>query len=266
MKEKNAIVCSNLTLGYDAKPIVKNICFTILSSEFIAILGQNGSGKSTFLKTILGLLKPIQGSIKVMDKEPSRGNPHIGYMPQVHFIPSIFNLSGYAMLAATILGTGFGIPLLNQHQKDELNHIIHLVHAAPFIMRPLAQLSGGERQRIYLAQAVLGYPKILLLDEPLANLDPAAQEIFIKILKDIKEKFGTTILFTAHDPNTVVKVMDKVLYFAKGNAILGNVSQVITSETLSALYGTPIEVIEINKRLIVIGEDYNLEGTNHHYE
>jgi zinc/manganese transport system ATP-binding protein len=127
-------------------------------------------------------------------------------------------------------------------------------------------LSGGERQRIYLAQSLLQNPRILLLDEPLSNLDPQYQDTFIRILSDIQKKYEVTILFTAHDPNPLLQVMSRVLFFARGKSIIGSVNDIITSQTLSALYETPIDVIHHNDRLFVLGEGQNIlgQGAHHH--
>ncbi|MDQ2994057.1 MAG: ABC transporter ATP-binding protein, partial [Pseudomonadota bacterium] len=132
--------------------------------------------------------------------------------------------------------------------------------------RPFQQLSGGERQRIYLAPALLGTPRILLLDEPLLNLDPHYQERFISLLHDLQKTLNVTIIFTAHDPNPLLPVMSRVLFFARGKTVLGKTDTIITSETLTALYETPIEVMNIKGRLFVLGEGQNVLGEVLHHD
>ena len=140
-----------------------------------------------------------------------------------------------------------------------------MVKAIDYADRPLHQLSG-ERQRIYLAQALLDSPSLLLLDEPLANLDPNIQEVFIHLLQEVQRELNVTILFTAHDPNPLLPVMSRVLFFAKGKAMIGKVEDIITSTKLSQLYETKIEVIHLHQRLYVIGDGEPIlgEGIHHH--
>ncbi|VVC75619.1 Hemin import ATP-binding protein HmuV [Aquicella siphonis] len=264
---RDVITTRGLTLGYAGKPIVANISIQISKGEFIGILGPNGSGKSTFLKAVLGLIKPLSGDIRVLGEAPAHGSSDLGYMPQMRQYASAANLSCRSMLEASYQGTSFGLPLPSRKKSGEIGRLLRLVKADDYADRPVQQLSGGERQRIYLAQSLLGNPKILLLDEPLSNLDPHYQETFINLLKDIQDRLDITILFTAHDPNPLLKVMDRVMFFAKGKAAIGQTHEVITSPSLSALYGTSIEVIEFNNRLFVFGDGQNVLGqVAHHHD
>lgn len=245
---QNRIIARGLALGYATQPIISDVTLTIQSGEFIGILGPNGAGKSTFLHALLGLMKPLAGDLQVLGARPKQGHQAIGYMPQWRSSESaIANLTSRALIKATAC---FG-----RHTAEEIQHIIELVKADSYVDRPFYQLSGGERQRVYLAQALLGYPHLLLLDEPLANLDPRYQETFIHLLHHIQQQLNVTILLTAHDANPLLQVMNRVLYFAKGKAVIGSVQTIMTSETLSALYETPIEVVHYKERLIVLGED-----------
>lgn len=264
----DVIVTHNLALGYEAKTLVSNMNINIHSGEFIGILGPNGAGKSTFLKAILGLLRPKAGKIVVLGQEPERGNIQIGYMPQMRKFVSITNLTSRAILEASCDGQKYGLPLLSRETKQKIDAVLELVKATPYAMRPFQQLSGGERQRIFLAQALMGDPKILLLDEPLSNLDPKYQEIFIHLLKEVQQSLNVTILFTAHDPNPLLRVMDRVLVFGHGKAAIGKTNEIITSESLSSLYETDIEVIQFKDKLFVLSESQpNVLGqVSHHHE
>ncbi len=265
--EINVITAENLSIGFDYQPIVSNINLKIHKGEFIGILGPNGSGKSTFFKALLGFIKPLSGNLFVLGSKPQHGHSSIGYMPQMRSQISIANLTGRAILAASCKGTCYGVPLPSKSKKIEIQRVLELVKAADYADRPFRQLSGGERQRIFLAQSLLDSPEILLLDEPLSNLDPNIQEIFINILSDIQNHLNVTILFTAHDPNPLLRAMNRVLFFANGKAVIGSVSEVITSETLSSLYKTHIEVIHLNERLYVIGDGQNILGeVAHHHD
>lgn len=264
----SVISTKDLSLGYDNKPLVTNITVNIDGGEFIGILGSNGSGKSTFLRTLLGLLKPLSGEITVLNSIPTHGNTKIGYMPQMRSHISIGNLSSHALLQATCDGLRYGLPILSTSKKMEVQKILEIVEATSYADRPFQQLSGGERQRIYLAQALLGNPSILLLDEPLANLDPKYQDIFITLLHDVQRNLNVTILFTAHDPNPLLHIMNRVLFFANGKAAIGNTDKIITSATLSAMYGTPIEVVRFKNKIFVLSETQQtiLGEVPHHHD
>lgn len=263
---QGVIITENLALGYDNKSIVSDINLNIRKAEFIGILGPNGSGKSTFLRSLLGLIQPLAGKIHVLGTEPYHGNINIGYMPQMRNQNFVANLTSRSILEVSYKGVSFGFPFPSHSKKIEIQRVLEIVNASSYADRPFQQLSGGERQRIFLAQALLGNPKILLLDEPLSNLDPRYQETFINLLQHVQLNLKVTILFTAHDPNPLLPVMNRVLFLAKGKALIGTVDQIITSETLSSLYGTRIEVIQLNQRLFVLGDGQNIlgEAAHHH--
>ncbi|RDI42593.1 metal ABC transporter ATP-binding protein [Aquicella lusitana] len=266
----NHIVISteHADIGYKGRqPVIENINISIRAGEFIGIFGPNGSGKSTFLRALLGLLKPLSGKINVLGAAPYQGHKQIGYMPQMRTHASVANLTGRAILSASFNGTRYGLPFLPKGKRLEIQKILELVNANSYADRPLHTLSGGEKQRIFLAQALLDKPDILLLDEPLANLDPRYQDTFIRLLQDIQQHLHVTILFSAHDPNPLLDVMNRVLYFAQRKAIIGAVDEIITSSMLSSLYGIPIEVIHIKNRLFVLGEGRHIhEQELHHHD
>jgi zinc/manganese transport system ATP-binding protein len=269
MRENNqppVVLANNVSLTYPNATIVSDISMQIFQGEFIGILGPNGSGKSTFLRALLGLIKPSTGRLLVLGKVPNQGRLDIGYMPQIRHLFSMLHLSSRAILEASIHGTRYGLPLVTKASKVKVVEVLDLVNAYDYADRPFQQLSGGERQRIFLAQALLDNPKMLLLDEPLSNLDPRYQDIFIQLLHDIRKHLHVTILMTAHDPNPLLRVIHRVLYFARGKSAIGTINEIITSDTLSTLYGTPIEVMHFKNRLFVLGENqfFHDQEIHHH--
>ncbi len=250
-----SLTFEHVTLSFNHKTIVENFNAQINAGEFIGIFGPNGSGKTTLLRAILGLLSPAQGKIVVFKNPTQRGNSAIGYMPQSRSQIPPDNFSGIAMVSVAMHGYRLGIPYISAKQKKRIDEVIELVGAKEFAHRPFVQLSGGEKQRLLLAQVMLDNPQILLLDEPLANLDPNSQENLIAIIQQIQQQFHATILFTAHDVNPLLGVMNRVLYMANGNAKLGTVNEVITSEQLTKLYGVPIDVIQLQHRIFVLSHE-----------
>ncbi|OIZ95591.1 zinc ABC transporter permease [Candidatus Rickettsiella isopodorum] len=256
----NAIEFKQFSLAYGQRCIFQNFTADIKSGEFVAILGANGAGKSTLLRSILGLIAPSKGGISLFGQAVHKGAAFIGYMPQMRQ-NSGNSLSAYAWLGANLNGYQWGLPVLNSEQTEELQRVIQLVKAEKIVNRPYNLLSGGERQRLLLAQALLNKPKILLLDEPLMNLDPYYQATLVSLIDDIRLQHGITILFTSHDINPLLTSVDRVLYLAKGKAVIGLVNEIINSKKLSELYGLDIQVIQHEQQLFVINKEL---GFHHH--
>ncbi len=246
------IQAHHLSVGYDHRhPVIHDFNVRIQAQQFIGIFGSNGAGKTTLLRCLLGLIKPIKGELTVLGKTPICGHPHIGYMPQV--LPKLHpSLSSAELLASTVKGHRWGLPFLSHQAKLEIQKVVEFLGAQDLIHRPFMALSGGEQRRLWLAQALLGDPKILLLDEPLANLDMHYQHHLVELLIRIQQMRGVTILLTAHDINPLSHAMTQVLYLASGKAVIGTVAEVINAETLSHLYGSPIEVMQHKGRIFVI--------------
>ncbi|RDH40320.1 MAG: ATP-binding cassette domain-containing protein [Candidatus Aquirickettsiella gammari] len=258
----NAIEFKQLSLAYGQRCIFQDFTASIASGEFIAILGVNGAGKSTLLRSILGLIAPSKGQISLFGQALHKGASFIGYMPQMRQNTGSNNsLSAYAWLGANLNGYQWGLPRLNAQQTEELQRVIRLVKAEKIINRPYSLLSGGERQRLLLAQALLNKPKILLLDEPLVNLDPYYQATLVNLIDEIRLQYGITILFTSHDINPLISSVGRVLYLAKGKAVIGLVNEIINSKKLSELYGMDMQVIQHEQQLFVINKEL---GFHHH--
>jgi zinc/manganese transport system ATP-binding protein len=258
----SAIDINDLTLAYGNRTVIADFQATIEEGEFIGIFGSNGSGKSTLFKALLGLKEPSKGNIYIFNQPVRKGNPLIGYMPQVRTEPSqfIMTLSGRARIAACINGYKWGLPF--HIAKKQINELLDWVNARDFADRPFYQLSGGERQRILLAQALIGKPKLLLLDELLTNLDPYHQDTLIQVVNNICERFHVTVLFTAHDMNPLLGTMNRLIYIAKEKAAIGSGEEVVNNERLSELYDSPMEVVHVNKQLFVISRDRKISYDN----
>jgi zinc/manganese transport system ATP-binding protein len=257
----NAIEFQNITLRFGDRTIVHDFSADLETGEFIGVFGPNGAGKSTLLRSILGLINPQKGHILLFDKPVRRGHSAIGYMPQSRLSTATNQLSGRSYITAALQGFQWGLPLVNSQEQAKLNEVIHLVGIEKFVDRPYKELSGGEKQRISLAQALLNQPRILLLDEPLSGLDPGQQEKIVTLIKHIQKQLNITVLFTAHEVNPLLNVMDRIIYLTHNKTAIGSVSEVITSEKLSWLYDAPIEVVRLENQLFVIHKKL---GTNLH--
>jgi len=250
-----ALQISDLSVSLGGNAILSRINAEIGAGEFIGIFGPNGAGKTTLVRCIIGTLAPSRGSIQVLGLPPRQAARQIGYMPQGHGGFDITALSARALVEAACDGDAWGVPWTSKAARQEVDRVLEVTEAARYAHRPFSVLSGGERQRVMLAQALLGSPRILVLDEPLASLDPKNQGLLIECVARVQTSTPTTVLFVAHDMNPLMNVMDRVMYLAGGGAALGKLDEVITSECLTKLYGADIEVVRTQNRVFVVSAE-----------
>ncbi len=260
---KVAVEVDDLTLVLGERSVLSRISLTIPNGQFIGVLGPNGAGKTTLMRAILGLVPPASGSLRVLGRSATRGNPAIGYIPQLHGTPPRLRLSGWDFVAATASGHRLGLPILGKAERDDVEIALERVGARELARRPLAEMSGGERQRLLLAQALIGEPRLLLLDEPLISLDPHHQQEVVNLVKTVQSELGITVLFTAHELNPLLHAIDQVLYLGRGQAALGRVDDVIIGPVLSRLYGSEIDVVRLGGRIFVMSGGYDMERDAH---
>ncbi len=252
------ITAKNLSTKFKMHLIWDNANFEINKGEYVGILGPNGAGKTTLIKLLLGLLEPSEGSLKLFGKKPSKGNPKIGYVPQRHPVDRDNNIAAIELVKLGINGTKWGWQSVSSsnNDKDIALKALEEVDGLGLANKPLGILSGGELQRVFLAQALIGKPDLLLLDEPLANLDIKHEVNLIQLIDRVVKTQGVTVLLIAHDINPLLPVMDKIIYVANGHVSSGKPSKIITSKALSELYGTPIEVLKDSRgRVAIIGTE-----------
>jgi zinc/manganese transport system ATP-binding protein len=221
--------------------------------EFAAILGPNGSGKTTLLRVLLGELPLTQGTVSVLGKPPGAEKGQIGYLPQRRHFDTGTRIRGIDLVRLGLDGARWGLPL-RRSGGERVDQVLELVGASRYAARPIGTLSGGEQQRLLIAQALVGQPRLLILDEPLDSLDLPNQSAVAALLQRICRQEHVTVLLVAHDVNPLLSYLDRVVYFGSGKAVVGAPQQVITAETLSRLYGVPVEVLQTaDGRLVVVG-------------
>ena len=252
--------------GYRGKIVWRDASFTIKRGEFVAVIGPNGAGKTTLFRLLLGLQQPVSGHIEVFGTQPRRGNPHIGYVPQRHVIDTETNVECLELVQLSISGTKWGISLSSQLERSAAMNALEAVGASELAYRPLSSLSGGELQRIFLAEALVSNPEMLLLDEPLSNLDIRRARVLVELVNNVVRTRNVTALLVAHDINPLLPFLDNVIYVAYGKVATGKPKDVLTSERLTALYGVQVEVLRDSKGNVAIlsNEDYSgnyCEGT-----
>ena len=237
------ITSENLVAGYPGNIVWKDASFTINRGEFVAVIGPNGAGKTTLFRLLLGLQQPISGTIKIFNEAPKRGNPQIGYVPQRHMFDSETNIESLELVRLGYSGKQWGLGMFSKNDRQAALDSMKAVGATDLAHRSLGVLSGGELQRIFLAEAIVSNPSILLLDEPLSNLDMRRERELLQLIHRVVQTRNVTALLIAHNINPLLPYLDKVVYIANGKVATGTPQEVLTSECLSALFGIQVEVL-----------------------
>ena len=254
------------------RTIWSGVSLEVQAGEFVGLLGENGSGKSTLLKVLLGALPVSAGSVAVLGARPGAAGRAVGYLPQRPGLEGALRLRGRDIVRLGLDGDRWGLPLgigrsaavRRAAARAQVAEAIELVGASAYADRPIGECSGGEQQRLLIAQALVRRPRLLLLDEPLDALDLANQASVSALVARICREQRVAVLLVAHDVNPLLPYLDRVAYLAGGRALAGPVEEVVTSETLSALYGSPVEVLRASDgRLAVIGQP---EPPAHHHD
>jgi zinc/manganese transport system ATP-binding protein len=259
----NVIELDHATFNVGDRQVLADMSLAIEPGEFIGVLGPNGAGKTTLMRAILGLLPPAAGDIRVFGRVPRRGNPAIGYLPQVRTTLPDLRVRGIDFIASSLHGERWGPPSLRDADRRKIATMLAEVGARELAERALADMSGGERQRLMLAQALLGEPRLILLDEPLISLDYHYQEAVIDLVRRFARDRNITVLFSAHELNQLIGALDRVLYLGNGHAALGTVEEVVTAPVLSRLYGTEIDVVRADGHVFVLSRGRNVEHADH---
>jgi zinc/manganese transport system ATP-binding protein len=254
------------------RTIWSDVDLEVGAGEFVGLLGENGSGKSTLLKVLLGALALQRGEVRVLGGAPASAGGAIGYLPQRPSFGAGIRLRGRDLVRLGLDGDRWGLPMpllrgasaRRREASKRVTEAIELVGASGYAERAIGECSGGEQQRLLIAQALIRRPRLLLLDEPLDSLDLPNQAAVSALVDRIRQETGVAVLLVAHDVNPLLPYLDRVAYLAGGRAVAGPVAEVITSETLSGLYGLPVEVLRASDgRLAVIGTP---EAPAHHHD
>ena len=241
------------SLGYAGRPLWQNLDLTVAPGEFVAVLGPNGSGKTSLVKVLLGLTTLSSGSVEVCGAPPKRGSNVIGYIPQQKGFDPDVPIRGIDLVRLGLDGHRWGFPLPNPHRRREVDAAIASVGATEFAQAPIGQLSGGEQQRLRIAQALLGDPKLLLCDEALLSLDIKHQREVVGLIDRRRRASNFSVLFVTHEINPILPVTDRVLYLVGTRWAIGTPAEVFTSARLSDLYQTDVEVLRVRGRIVVVG-------------
>ena len=209
----------------------------------VAVIGPNGSGKTTLLQVMLGLLPLAEGRISVLGETPRRGDPRIGYVPQNYTATIGSAVRAVDLVALGLSGARWGVRRLDADERRRVDAALHAVGAEAFAHRRMSQLSGGQQQRVAVAQALVGDPDLVLLDEPLANLDLRNQQEIVDLLGRLHAERDVTIFVVAHDLNPLLGVLTGAIYLVDGHPHFAEIGHVVDEHLLTHLYGTRIQVV-----------------------
>jgi len=243
------VAVDGVSVTLSGREILRDVTFHINAGEFTGLIGSNGAGKTTLLRVILGLITPSAGTVRV---ESGSHRQRIGYVPQRITLDPDMPLRARDLVGLGIDGQRFGLPWPSAARRKLVDEMLESVDATRFAESRVGNLSGGEQQRILIAHALISRPRLLLLDEPLANLDIGSEQEVVDLLARIAGQQQIAVLISTHDMNPLLPVMDRIVYVANGRIATGTTDEVVSSESLTKLYGHHVDVIHVHDRVLVV--------------
>jgi zinc/manganese transport system ATP-binding protein len=268
MTERQPVLSAReASLAFGERVLWRDLDLDLFPGEFLAVLGPNGAGKSTLLKAVLGQLPLTTGRITVDGRPPGRGSRAVGYVPQQKSMDAATPLRGRDLVGLGLDGHRWGIGRRDPADRRRIDEALEAVGATSYADAPIGLLSGGEQQRVRIAQSLASDPKVLLCDEPLLSLDLGHQRAVSAIIDRRRREHGTAVVFVTHEINPVLDLVDRVLYVAGGRHRIGTPAEVMTSESLSDLYDSPVDVVTVRGRIVVVGTpDSGDAGCRHDHD
>jgi zinc/manganese transport system ATP-binding protein len=264
---ENILEVRGVDVRLSGRQILDRVSFNIAPGEFTGLIGSNGAGKTTLFRVILGLQAASAGEILVggstNPRSRARGGRQIGFVPQKFLLDPDLPLRARDLVALGLDAQRLGVPRPSSARRALVEEMLEAVDATRFADTRIGRLSGGEQQRILIAHALIARPRLLLLDEPLANLDLRSAHEVVALLARIAREQQIAVLISAHEINPLLGVMDRIVYLAAGRAVSGSTEEVVRADVLSKLYGHHVDVLNVHGRVLIVagaGEDTDLAG------
>ena len=246
MPPVRVLTVEGATVTFGGRRVLDGVSFSVEAGEFVGLIGANGAGKTTLFRVVLGLLKPSAGTVRHLGRR-------VGYVPQKVAIEPDAPLRARDLVALGLDGERFGVRLPSRSRRERVDRMLEAVGAAAFADARVGTLSGGEQQRVLIAHALVGQPSLLVMDEPLANLDIKSGHEIVELVARLAVEQDLAVLLSAHEMNAVLPHMDRVVYLAEGRAVSGTTGEVIRSDVLSELYRYPVKVLDVDGTVVVVG-------------
>jgi zinc/manganese transport system ATP-binding protein len=246
------LTVEGVSVSLAGRQVLDEVSFAIGAGQFTGLIGPNGAGKTTLLRVILGLQRTTEGNVALLGRPRSLRAQPIGYVPQKVLLDPDMPMRARDLVALGLDGSRYGLRLPSRQRGQAVAEMLHAVDAERFADARVGNLSGGEQQRVLIAHALISRPRLLLLDEPLANLDLRSGQEIISLLHRIAREQQIAVLLSAHEMNPLLPVMDRIVYLAGGRAASGPAGEVITTAVLSRLYGHHVEVLHVHGRVLVV--------------
>ena len=251
------------------RDVLRDVGFRLATGELTGLIGSNGAGKTTLFRVILGLQRATRGTVRVDGRPRSRRNPLIGYVPQKFVLDPDAPIRARDLVALGVDGHRFGVVRRGAQRRAVIEEMLAAVGAEAFAGARVGLLSGGEQQRVLIAHALASRPRLMLMDEPLANLDLSSAQDVVALLARIAREHDISVLISAHEMNPLLPVIDRIVYLAEGRAASGPVDEVVRGDVLSRLYGHHVDVLRVHGRVLVVaggvdpGQDPDAGDTGH---
>jgi zinc transport system ATP-binding protein len=239
MTEIPVVELKNVSFSYDGFPVLEDVNLTVEEHDFLSIVGPNGGGKTTLLKLILGLLKPLKGTVRVFGQNPVKARSRIGYMPQYSSLDPLFPVTVMDVVLMGRLGNGKLLGAYRGTDKKAAAEALRELEVYEMKNRPFSALSGGQRQRVLLARALVSNPELLLLDEPTANIDAVVENELFDLLHRLNEKI--TIALVTHDLGFVSSYVKRVACVSR--RVVVHPTSEITGEMINEIYGCDVQMV-----------------------
>ena len=239
----DVVVLDRVSVERGGRPVWSDGTFAIPRGSIVIVIGPNGSGKTTLLHLLLGVLAPTTGEVSVLGTVPARGDARIGYVPQNYAANVGDAVRCRDLVTLGLTGRRWGLRGASADERRRVDEALAAVGATEYSHRRLSELSGGQQQRVAIAQALVDRPDLLLLDEPLANLDVRNQQDIVRVLADLRDSTDVTVLVVAHDMNPLLSVLTGAVYLLDGHPHYGPIGDVVDEELLTHLYGTRVRVV-----------------------
>jgi zinc/manganese transport system ATP-binding protein len=243
------IAARGVRVVLDGSEILAGIDLSVGPGEFVGLIGANGAGKTTLLRVLLGALRPSGGTVRFTSGR------RVGYVPQKVSLAPDTPMRARDVVALGLDGGRLGLPWRSRADRAKVDETLDAVGAREFAEQRIGELSGGQQQRVLIAHSIIAEPALLLLDEPLANLDPASASDVVRLLDRLRSARDVAVVMTAHDLSLILPVVDRIAYLAGGHLVSGTPDAVVRDDVLTRLYGRPIRVVRAEGRILVLSDE-----------